>query len=136
MQSEKIEQAISKAREFLGTPYLWGGNTKQGIDCSGLMLQAFQAVGHPVPRVAGDQKQIGQHVEIDELVSGDLIFFTDKPGNTTITHVGMVTSTDYDNDVVNFIHASSSPKGVMEANALADWWQELYVGATRPEVFV
>jgi hypothetical protein len=48
----------------------------------------------------------------------------------------MVTSTDYDKDIVSFIHASSSPKGVMEANALADWWQELYVGATRPDVFV
>lgn len=136
MQTEKIQQVIGKAREFLGTPYLWGGNNSAGIDCSGLMLQAFQAIGHDVPRVAGDQQKIGQYVEIDELVAGDLIFFTDKPGNTKITHVGMVTSTDYDKNVVNFIHASSSPKGVMEANALADWWQELYVGATRPAVFV
>jgi cell wall-associated NlpC family hydrolase len=136
MQAQKIQQVIAKAREFLGSPYLWGGNTKEGIDCSGLMLQAFQAIGHDVPRVAGDQQKIGKYVEIDELIAGDLIFFTNKAGNTQITHVGMVTSTDYDKDIVSFIHASSSPKGVMEANALADWWQELYVGATRPDVFV
>ncbi|MCS6821630.1 MAG: C40 family peptidase [Microscillaceae bacterium] len=129
-----VNKVIKQARSFLGVRYQWGGNSYMGIDCSGLIQEAFKAIGVMLPRIAGDQAKTGSFVEIDELQPGDLVFFTDQPGNTTITHVGMVTKPDYDKNSVIFIHASTA-QGVVEDDLLKPWWQELYLTASRPHIF-
>jgi cell wall-associated NlpC family hydrolase len=131
-----INSVINAAQNYIGTPYKWGGNDKNGIDCAGLVCQAFLSVGILLPRVASDQANIGEKVNIDELQAGDLVFFTNQQGSSTITHVGLVTNVDYSKDKVTMIHASSGPKGVMEDNVLAPWWEPLFVIATRPNAFL
>lgn len=133
--SQLIQTIIDKARSFTGTPYQWGGNTAQGMDCSGLMVAAFQSAGLHIPRIAGDQAKIGSEIELDELIPGDLVFFTDKPGNTEITHVGLVSLVDLAKRKISFIHASSS-QGVMESELFSNYWQGVFLKATRPKAFI
>ncbi|MCZ9348084.1 bifunctional lytic transglycosylase/C40 family peptidase, partial [Streptomyces sp. TRM76130] len=78
--SEQAAGAIAYAQDKLGTPYLWGGNgtADQGgrFDCSGLTKAAYASVGITLPRVANDQYNAGPHPSREELLPGDLVFFS------------------------------------------------------------
>lgn len=92
--------AIAFAQGKLGTPYLWGGNgtAAQGgrFDCSGLTQAAFRSVGVELPRVANDQYNAGPHPSRDQLLPGDLVFFsTDLHDSRAIHHVGIYVGGGY-----------------------------------------
>ncbi|MEZ7007384.1 NlpC/P60 family protein [Streptomyces sp. AD55] len=92
--SRQAAGAIAYAQKKLGTPYLWGGNgtADQGgrFDCSGLTKAAYESVGITLPRVANDQYNAGPHPGRDELLPGDLVFFSDDPTDSrAIRHVGV-----------------------------------------------
>lgn len=76
-------------REFAGTPYLWGGVSAAGIDCSGLVQTTFLARGVPLPRDVRQQVAHGQRVELAARRAGDLLFFHGE-GTDRITHVAML----------------------------------------------
>jgi gamma-D-glutamyl-L-lysine dipeptidyl-peptidase len=76
------EAVVAIARRFLGTEYLWGGMTTEGIDCSGLAWVAYQANGISLPRDADQQRAMGETVSRDELLPGDLLFF---PGHVAVS---------------------------------------------------
>jgi cell wall-associated NlpC family hydrolase len=70
-------EPLEHARGLLGAPYLWGGMTPTGIDCSGLVHMSFRATGHLVPRDADQQEDAGAPVTLDELRPGDLVSYGD-----------------------------------------------------------
>jgi hypothetical protein len=98
--SEQAAGAIEYAQQKLGTPYLWGGTgtAEQGgrFDCSGLTQAAYETVGIKLPRVANDQYNAGPHPARDELLPGDLVFFSDDLTNSrAIRHVGIYVGGGY-----------------------------------------
>jgi cell wall-associated NlpC family hydrolase len=125
------ETAISLARRLLGTPYLWGGTTSQGIDCSGLMQLCCRAAGVTIPRDADQQyKGIPYIVERGDLRAGDLIYFA---SSGKITHTGLMV------DQRSYIHAKGSPESRVLLTGLEpgetnyhSYLAGHYAGARRP----
>ncbi|MBO1338037.1 bifunctional lytic transglycosylase/C40 family peptidase [Streptomyces sp. VRA16 Mangrove soil] len=98
--SQQAAGAIYYAQKKLGTEYLWGGNgtaDQNGrFDCSGLTKAAYESVGIALPRVANDQYNAGPHPKRDELLPGDLVFFSDDLTNSrAIRHVGIYVGGGY-----------------------------------------
>jgi hypothetical protein len=98
--SRQAAGAIYFAQQRLGTKYLWGGNgtPEQGgrFDCSGLTQAAYRTVDIELPRVANDQYNAGPHPSRDELLPGDLVFFSDDLTNSrAIRHVGLYVGGGY-----------------------------------------
>ena len=126
----KVETAISTARSYTGTPYRYGGTSKRGMDCSGLLCVSYQSAGLALPRTSAEQSKFGKPVKLDELKPGDLVFFSKKKGRKKITHVGMVTDIKKRDDI-RFIH-SSTKLGVVENNLMSNYYRGVFVKARRP----
>ena len=125
-----VQTVIETARSFTGVRYKWGGTTRAGMDCSGLLLISFKAAGIDLPRTSKAQSKYGKGVSIRELQPGDLVFFKAGKYNPKITHVGMVTEVRGQKDV-RFIHASTK-LGVIESNLFSDYYHNIFAKARRP----
>lgn len=95
----KPDQLIEVAHQYLHAPYLWGGRSPFGIDCSGLVQMVYRLCGYSLPRDAQQQAQVGETLSfIEEAQEGDLAFFDNEEGD--IVHVGLIMANNY------IIHAS------------------------------
>ena len=115
----ELNKVVAASKNYLGTPYKYGGINHSGIDCSGLILQSYKAIDKPLPRTSKDQSKVGKKVKVKKLREGDLVFFAMGKRRRKITHVGMITAVG--GGKVMFIHASSS-KGVVERNLLEEYY--------------
>ena len=86
-KTEQQERLWSSAKSFLGVPYRYAGNNRQGTDCSGYTSTIYSELGLPIPRAAHEQFRIGQAVPRNELSLGDLVFF--GANEQSVSHVGM-----------------------------------------------
>lgn len=123
----KKAEVIEGAEEYFGTPYNYGGMTKNGIDCSALMLKAYDNIGFDLPRTSFAQSKIGKKIKKIKALPGDLVFFKTSRRNR-VTHVGLITENN--NGEIKFIHASSS-KGVIESSLEENYYKKTYVKIKR-----
>lgn len=119
---------IKNAKSFEGTRYKFGGTTKSGMDCSGLVYVAFESEDIALPRVSRDMAKKGTRISLSKTAKGDLIFFQTNKSNRNINHVGLVIEINGGN--VKFIHATSS-KGVIISSLDERYWKGAFVEVRR-----
>jgi len=127
--SKKAQQIISYAKQFIGTPYHWGGTSlRSGCDCSGFIYSVFRDNGISLDRSSCDMVNDGARVSKADLQPGDLVFFDTNGSNKgRISHVGMYIGGG------NFIESSSSKAhwGVTISSLSSDYYSRTYVTAAR-----
>lgn len=123
----EIECIIEKAKNYISTPYRYGGNTKIGIDCSAFIKNIFASYQIFLPRISHHQAKKGFFVPKEKIEKGDLLFFATGTSKK-INHVGMVTHTSNSN--IFFIHASTS-NGVIISQLYQKYWNHRFIMARR-----
>jgi probable lipoprotein NlpC len=104
-RSTKASKVITTAKSYLGTPYVYGGTSRKGLDCSALMQHAFRTVAIELPRTSRDQGKVGTPISRKAIQPGDLLFFYASTAGV-VGHAGLVVeASDAD---IKFIHASLS----------------------------
>ena len=121
--SSTRQTVVASAKKLLGIPYVWGGTTTKGFDCSGFVQYVFAQSGISLPRTTSAQVKAGKAISKSELQPGDLVFLQNTY-RTGVSHVGI-----YIGDG-KMIHASSS-KGVTTSSLSSSYYTEHYHSARR-----
>jgi cell wall-associated NlpC family hydrolase len=116
---------LREAYKYLGVPYVWGGNTVRGIDCSGFVKKVFASNGYDLPRLGSDQMAFGVPVPVDQLQAGDRLYFGRRTDRVGVTHTGLYIGNGY------FIHSSSGRHGVAISHLSEPLFRRIYVCARR-----
>ena len=122
------EKIIAYAKKFKGVKYKWGGTTKAGMDCSGLIYESFRVHDIYLPRISRDMAKKGVKIPLKKAQKGDLLFFKTKNRRHRINHVGLVTSTE--GGKLKFIHVTTS-KGVIISTIEDPYWNSSFVEARK-----
>lgn len=119
-------QVVEYAKQFLGYPYVYGGTSPRGFDCSGFVKYVYANFGVTMNRTASAQMDNGTPVSMSELIPGDVVFFK-KAGSSAsrASHVGIYVGNG------QFIHASTSRTGVIISNMSSAYYTTGFVGARR-----
>ena len=110
---------VGIAMRYLGVPYVWGGASPSGFDCSGLVMYVYAQIGIALPHYTVAQYRVGVPVARDQLQPGDLVFFDG------LGHVGIYIGGD------QFVHAPHTGDVVKVSSLNEGWYASSYVGARR-----
>ena len=117
-------QILAKAQQYLGAPYVYGGASPSGFDCSGFVYYVLKELGYSPYRTPADQYKMGTAVSKSNLQPGDIVFFANTYASG-ISHVGI-----YAGDG-QFIHAPNSRSVVSYSSLTSGYWSDHYYGARR-----
>jgi cell wall-associated NlpC family hydrolase len=109
---------VGIASQYLGTPYVWGGASPSGFDCSGFVMYVYSQVGISLPHSSYAQYGYGSPVSMSQLQAGDLVFFDG------LGHVGIYVGGG------TFIHAPHTGD-VVKYSSLSGWYASTFVGGRR-----
>lgn len=113
---------VDNARSLIGVPYVYGGTSRSGFDCSGFTQYVYKGSGITLPRTSSSQYDVGSSIKRAQLQEGDLVFFATY--NSGPSHVGVYIGGE------SFIHASNS--GVTTSSLNESYYAGRYLGARRP----
>lgn len=122
------DNIIDYAKTFEGTRYKFGGTTKKGMDCSGLVFIAFKTEDITLPRISRDMAKKGILISFKDIQEGDLVFFKTNPNKKAINHVGLVVESR--RGEVKFIHATTRA-GVIISDLDEKYWKNAFVEVRR-----
>lgn len=111
------DSVVDFGMEYLGTPYVSAGCSKDGFDCSGFVYFVFQHFDITVPRSSADFEHFGKEIPLEDVEKGDLLLFL-SPTRNVIGHIGIVSKPDGKNS--DFIHASSGRQMKVIITSLAN----------------
>lgn len=117
-------QILAEAKKYLGTPYVNGGASPSGFDCSGFVYYVLKQVGYSPYRTPTNQYNQGTYVEKTNLQPGDVVFFANTY-TSGISHVGIYAGSG------QFIHSPNSRSTVSYSDLTSGYWAEHYYGARR-----
>jgi len=127
----KVDSIIDYALTLEGIPYVWGGKTLDGFDCSGFIYHVYNKFEIEVPGGSANQYQLGEEIGVEDIQKGDLLFFTGTDrNNKNVGHVGFVISTE---GGIQFAHSSSGGggKGVTINELDHPGYSKRFIGAKR-----
>lgn len=127
-EDKRVYNITTYALEFEGTRYKYGGTTKEGMDCSGLVYVSFLHENIPLPRSSRDMSLKGERLSLVDVNIGDLLFFETDKNKKVINHVGLVI--EIQPGQIYFIHSSTS-RGVIISSLSEDYWFQHFVMARR-----
>jgi cell wall-associated NlpC family hydrolase len=122
------DAVVETALTFTGVRYKYGGTTRKGMDCSGLLYTVFLENDIALPRTSDMLSEEGEKIKVNKVQKGDLLFFKTRRGKTKINHVGLVV--DVQDEEVKFIHSTTS-RGVIVSSLREGYWNHAFVKATR-----
>lgn len=120
--SSKGQSIVNTAKKYLGVPYVWGGTSPRGFDCSGLVQYVCKQNGISLSRTAAEQSKNGKYVSRENLQPGDLVFFA---SGSRISHVGIYIGNG------NMIHSPQTGDVVKISSINTSYRQRTYAGACR-----
>ncbi|MGO3019248.1 MAG: C40 family peptidase [Anaerococcus sp.] len=124
----KEEKIVNYAKNYLGTPYQYGGTTPRGMDCSGLIQTSYYQYGIKMPRTTKGLLKAGKRKPLRKAKVGDLVFFRTSKRSRKKNHVGIVTKVN--GDAVDFIHSSTS-SGVIISSTENPYWNKAFAELRR-----
>lgn len=125
LTSAQEGELVQEAKKWLGTKYRYGGHSRSGTDCSGMVMEVYRKVCDvKLPRSSREQCDFCKKIKRDELRRGDLVFFSTGKGKSTVSHVGLYIG---DGEI---IHASSS-RGVIVSRLDERYFQRAYHSSGR-----
>ncbi len=126
--STKADRIISNALKYKGVKYRFGGTTKKGMDCSGIIYVSYLEENVQLPRISRDMAKRGKKVALKNAKKGDLLFFKTSKKGRGINHVGLIVSVK--NNQIRFIHSTTS-RGVITSLLSEKYWKNAFVKANR-----
>lgn len=124
-QSGKGQEIASYALQFVGYPYVYGGSSTRGFDCSGFTSYIYKQFGYSLAHSASSQLDYGTPVSMSELQPGDLVMFKKGSSSKRATHVGIYIGNN------QFVHASTSRVGVIVSGMGEAYYTSGFVGGRR-----